>query len=249
MHTYLLYMMSTTFNLICTQQLDITDNKTLITFSTQTITGHVHYFHLTRNQFFALDDAFAVIDTNCGYTDFPLGQNIWLHYKYHKAVIYDTTHHGQSYFKFMNVQLYRRRIHRRVLSFLRSRSKPTVTPSRGVKRRRITCEDDYNSCDEGQGTNRQRPLSVAMRPTSEPSSIKGSTARGSTVHGPTHDAVMSADGKARAVLPQRNDSSVGRQHDINAFRAAPCDDLRTPDIFLDESGSSDCDSCLTMDCE
>ena len=241
--------MTARFNLICSQKLDITDNKTLITLSTQTINGHMHYFHLTRNQFLALDDALTLIDAKCGYTDFPLGQNIWFHYNYHKAVIYDAMQYGQSYFKFMNFQLYKRRSHRRVMSFLRSRSRRTVTPTRGVKRRRITREDDDDFDGEGQCANRQRPLSVAVRPTTEPSTVEGATARGSTVHGAANDAVVSPDGKARAVFPKRNDSSVGRQHDIKSFRAAPWDDLQTPDIFLDESSDTDCDSCLTMDCE
>lgn len=241
--------MSARFNLLCTQRIDVTDNKTLITLSTQTINGHMHYFHLTRNQFFALDDAFALIDTNCGHMDFPLGQNIWFRYHYHKPVIYDAMQYGQSYFKFMNFQLYRRRVHRRVMSFLRSRRKPTVTSTRGVKRRRITSESDDNSYDEGECANRKRPLSVAVQPTIKPSTLEGSAIRGSTVHGATDDALVSADGKTCVILPKRHDSSVGRQHDISAFRATPCDDLQTPDIFLDESSDSDCDSCLTMDCE
>ena len=242
--------MSTCFHLICMQKIDINESKALITLSTQSTNGHAHYFHLTRNQFFALNDAFALLDSNCSYTDFPLGQNIWFHHNHRKSIIYDTTRYRRSYFRFINFQLYKRHIHKRVMSFLRSRSKPKVTPNRGVKRLRVTCGDDDDEYGEGQTTNHQRPLSSVLRRTPEPSTAADCAAQQSTLHGPTQDAVVSADRKACVVLPQRKNSSVGWQHDAIPFQANTHNDLSTPDyVQLSESSDIDSDSCFTMDCE
>ena len=244
-------MMTACFNLLGTQRIDIDENKSLITFLTQTISGHTYYFHLTRGQAFALDDALAMINDNHHITDFPLGQNIWFHHDYQKSVMYDTTQYRQSYFKFINFQLYRRRIHWRVMSFLRSRSKPKVTSQRGVKRARRTSTDDDDSYSEGSSANHQRPLSIAMRPASTASTTKESTSKRPTSHGATYNAVVSNGGKTGDVFPQRNDTSARRQHDSITFQPTAISDPPTPDnIHLSDTDSdSDCNSSLAMDCE
>ena len=242
--------MSACFQLISTQKIEINESKTLVTLSSQNIDGHIHYFHLTRNQVFALNDAFALLDRHCAYTDFPLGQNMWFHYNHRKSMIYDTTRYGESYFRFFNFQLYKRRIHKRVMFFLRSRSKPKASPNRGVKRLRVTCADDDDSCGESQTPNHQRPLSVVVRRTVESSKTEDSGTEQSTLHGATQDAVVSPNREACAVLPEWKNPSVGGQYDDFPFQATTHNDFSTPDcIQLSESSDIDSDSCFPMDCE
>ena len=95
------------------------------------------------------------------------------------------------------------------MSFFRYRGKPTVTPDRGVKRARRTSASDDDAYGAGKTAYHQRPLSVVLRRTVEPSKIEDSAAQQSTLHGATQDAVVLADSDARTVLPQWKNSSVG----------------------------------------
>ena len=240
--------MTTCFNLLGTQKIDINENKSLITLLTQSINGHTYYFHLTREQYLAFDDTLTLINDNQHITDFPLGQNIWFHHDYQKSIIYDPTQYGQSYFRFINFQLYRRRIHWRVMSFLRSRSKPKVTSQRGVKRARRTSASDDDYYSEGPSANHQRPLSIAVRPAPKPQTTEDSTSKRAASYGATYNAVMSNDGKTSDVFSQRYNSGACGQYDTDTFRRTAISDPPTPDnIHLGECDDSDCDSCLIME--
>lgn len=241
--------MTACFHLVCTQKIDIDETKSVITFSTETINGHTYYLHLTRNQFFALDDAFALFENNKSFynTNIPLGDNLWFRHNYHASTIYNATHYGQSYFKFINFEIYKTRIHARVMSFLRSRSKPKVTLDRGVKRARLASTTDDDTDGAGPSANRQRPLSVAVRPASTSATITDIATQRATSYGAANNVIVPNAGKTRHVLPERDDSSVGRKNVPSAFSAATSADSESADDIL--LNNQWCDSCVVMDCE
>ena len=238
--------MAAHFSLINTQKIVIDKSRTTITLSTKTISGHTHYFDLTRNQFFALDDAITLMKYDWRQTSFPLGHNIWLRCSSnrsnsHDAVIYDATRYEQPYFRFINFEMYKRRVHQRVMSFLRLQHNTTGSRRRpcpvAVKRRRQETEDEGEDEDEDERSHGdesriaangvacyQRPLSIAMRPMPGPTTTTSGATHGASIHWSTDDAIVPASGQASPVLPQWNDTSAGRQNDCMAFSAPTCHD-------------------------
>ena len=260
--------MAAHFSLFNTQKIVIDKRRSTITLSTKTISGHSHYLHLTRNQFFALDDAITLMNYDWRQTSFPLGHNIWIRCsssrsKSHDAVIYNATRHGQPYFRFINFEVYKRRVHHRVMSFLRLQHNTTGWRRRhgaaaAVKRRRQETEDESEDEDEDErfhggedrgGESRiaangvachQRPLSIAMRPMPESTTTKIGATHGASIHWSTNNAIVPAAGQASPVLPQWNDPSAGRQNDCMAFSASTCHDSRAFDeIQLSECSGDD----------
>lgn len=217
--------MSACFRLIHTQKIDVDKNKTLVTLSTKSITGHVHYFHLSRNQFFAFDDAIALIDSNCSFNNYPLGNNIWLYHYGRHCTLYTNTASGQPYFKFTNFHLYKTRIHQRVMSFLRSSSEPDVT-SRRTKRQRSTTTDVN---DEGPPARHQRPLSIAVRPTLGSSTAQDSISCGSPSFGATDNVFMPTAESPPTVFPQRYYTATIGQYECTSIPPTICKDPQSPE--------------------
>ena len=112
--------MSYTLRLQNTQKVRLDKEKQIVIFQTKTLTGCVYYFPLSLHQFLALDDVMAYICVHSNATGYyPLGQHIWLHYYYQGAILYDNMKDARPYFKFDDFHLYKNRLHRKLLSFIR----------------------------------------------------------------------------------------------------------------------------------
>jgi hypothetical protein len=97
-------------------------NRERIIFETRHVNGARSSFFLSKEQFFALDDAIAFIDedNSFAYNNFPLGQNTWLYYDNDGANIYkNMENYNRIYFDFVSFYTYKRYTHSRLLSLIR----------------------------------------------------------------------------------------------------------------------------------
>ena len=254
--------MAARFSLVCTQEIAVDKSKTLLTLSTTGLDGCTHYFQLTRQQFFALDDVITLMhyDRNAQ-THLPLGQNVWIRCDHHghSVVIYRaTTRYEEPYFRFVNFNLYIRRVHKHIISFLRSQDRTgsrRTTQGRGLKRRRLEDSDDVDgeSSDAANGAAHcERPLSTAMRSAPRSPTIARGSPDGASLQRSTDNAVLPAVGQTSPVLPKRNNSNSGGQYDDMALPTSSCHDSCLPDCSCDDDyyyDEEETDSCIPMVCE
>lgn len=102
-----------------------------IWFQMRHVTGGNYHFILSREQFLALDDALIIIDNSHRYGDYPLGQHMWLRYHNDEVTLYrNTRHSGRIHFHFERFEDYKSYVHKRLYSFIDSKSAREVTRRR-----------------------------------------------------------------------------------------------------------------------
>ena len=251
--------MSVEFLLHNAQRASVDKSKSIITFETECLNGTVYYFHLSYDQFLALDDAITLICKGSRNAHYPLGQKLWLHYFYVGAVIYDNMKHGQPYFKFENFELYKRRIHRRLMSFIRRGRNGNVSGHAGDAirqrgesssgrlprwrtRRRQQCEESDES--ESEFPNSKRPLSVVLQPSHQSARTEKTYSMCGTSSRSTDNAVMSHPEETSSVLSERDYSNSCRWNDSLPVLSNFSGDISPPPTIDFGDYSFD-----TMDCQ
>ena len=172
-----------------------------ITFETRLASGRREHFILTKNQFLALDDALILIRESNSYGHYPLGQNVWMHYNAFDASLYKETANGARInFIFVCFEEYKRHTHNRLRSLI-------LLNCDGARRNR-------RRCGEAQNARCQRPLSVTMRSSHQPSSSKRSyRTEWKTASRSTDNVKLSHDDKTRSVLSKWDRTSPRRRSD------------------------------------
>ena len=256
-----LFIMSGNFLLHNTQRVSVDKSKSIITFETECLNNAIYYFHLSYDQFLALDDAIALICKGCRNAYYPLGQKLWLHHFYVGAVIYDNMKHGQSYFKFEYFEVYKSHIHRRLMSFIRATRNENVTAHRAgdemrqgelrwspsgrlqwKRRGRRRCGETDES--ESELPDSKRPLSAAVQSSHQSARTEKSDSLCETSSRSTDNAVVSRPGEASSVLSQGDNSNSCRWNDSLPVSPNFPGDISPPPAIDFGDYSSD-----TMECQ
>ena len=264
----LLFVMSINFLLHNTQRVSVDKSKSIITFETECLNGSIYYFHLSHDQFLALDDAIALILRGSRKGHYPLGQKLWLHYFYRGAVMYDNTKYGQQYFKFENFQVYKSFIHRRIMSFIRLTRNENVAASRagdekqqqqqqqqqgecrrslsGRRRRgrQWSSRHGENSESEGELPDCKRPLSVVLQPSHQSARTEKTDSERETSPRSTDNVVVSHPEEESSVLSEGDDSNSCWRNDSFPISSNFLCDIPLPETIDFGDYSSD-----TMDCQ
>ena len=244
--------MSYALRLQNTQKVRLDKELETVIFQTKTLTGCVYYFPLTLNQFLALDDILAYISVHSTATGhYPLGQSIWLQYYYHGAILYDNMKDGRPYFRFDDFHLYKNRLHRKLLSFLRH-DNSDAGGERGVKirnqvaatrKRHILSEED--GTDASEASHRKRPLSIVLQPKTASEKTECVTQKCNTLFSSSNNADLPPSGQACSVFSKRNGAGTRRRSDSDIASSHTSLSASSPDILCTEQwpslGAMECD--------
>ena len=220
-----------------------------ITFVTRHASGRRYNFVLTKNQFFALNDAILLIQRDNSYGHFPLGENVWIHYNAFDASLYkDPLGRERVYFTFACFEEYVKYTHRRILSLIRLNASTSATSmcsrrrGRGGRsilrgRRRVRKRGEAES--SSSPNKRPSPTSVQSSNRSPtPKRTCGGTRQ--TVPRTTDHAVMSLGGHSGPILPKWHHSNSRRECDSVSLMSYTSQDLSPPPSIeqCDASSSS-----------
>ena len=204
------------------QDIFVDKAKSRITFQTLYINGQDYYFHLSPQQFEAMDDAIIIINKHSHLRHFPLGQNMWLHYNGNQKTQLYVVHSTQRpFFKFEHFNHYKNNIHRKVMSLLRSVHDNELR-KRGRGRRRLQRQrrQRERSIDEAHQCTYSNEVQSSHRHTEN--GIKDR--REQAVFGATDDVDMSTRGDASPILSKRYNTSPWREcEEKNIFQSASSD--------------------------
>ena len=243
------FTMSCALRLQNTQKVRLDKEKRTVIFQTKTLTGCVYYFPLSVNQFLALDDILAYIcmhPTATGY--YPMGQNIWLHYYYQGAILYDNKKDARPYFKFDDFQLYKNRLHRKLLSFLRHDDGRRVTKTRHrlvAARKRVLEGEEDDGNDTSKTPDRQRPLPSESQPKTGSQETEDNTTTCNTLPSSPNNVDLPVAGQTCSVLPKRHSPNTRRWDDSDSASSHTSFSVASPDVLCAERWSS----LVEMDCD
>ena len=188
-----------------------------ITFETRHVSGRRYHFVLTKNQFLALDYVIALIQCDDTYGHYPLGQNMWLDYNPNCVRLYKQRSNGDRLkFHFVCFEEYKRHVHSRLRSLL------LLNRNEAGRRRR--------KYGESSTASNQRPLSIAMQPTHQPSTTKRRCwGERKAALWATDNVNMSHDDKACSILSERNSTNSRRRSDSFSSKSSLCSDFSSID--------------------
>ena len=173
----------------------------IVTFETRLACGRRYGFHLTINQFLALNDVLILIERQRNaYGHFPLGQGIWMHYNFSDASLYKESKHFQRRvnFVFASFEEYKRYTHKRLLSFVRKEEREAD---------RLAARSNGRGKDKDNTRGDKRPLSVVVQPRHRsPPSKRSCWEEREAVRRTTDDGDMSNFDEESTILPEWDDS-------------------------------------------
>ena len=171
-----------------------------ITFETRRASGRRYHFVMTRNQFLAFDDVIHLTEKSNSYGHYPLGQAMWMYYNAYVVKLYkETPNCGRIKFQFERFSEYKRYTHARLRSLIRFRGD-------GARRRRQRGESSVASY--------QRPLSVTMQSSNQPSTSKRNCwIKREASPRSANNANLPHDDEACSVLSERHYTNPRRRSD------------------------------------
>lgn len=234
-------MTSYHFNLHPIKSVTLNDSKTVITFETLFVNGHVYYFTMNKNEFLNFDEALYLISTDNFQGNIPIGDNMWFSF-FRKQDGYEIRLCQQRKDRFLyfdfdydSFQEYKKAIHWKLFSFLRLKA---------------TEHDDQR---ERQKDNRYRSQHVksvhGKRPLSDETTRSyqftrnGETCERESSPGTTNDVNMSPVDETSTVFSKWCDSTSGRKDNSFDNGESDFDDLQSPEAvqLLDKSLSIEVD--------
>ena len=218
-------MRPTIFHLNTVQSVNLDSARDTIIFETQCVTSSTYYFTLTREQFFAFDDALYMIERGNMQGHFPLGQDIYFSYhndrRGHERRLIKRRRQDRPdiTFDFVAFTDYIKSVHHRIISFLRWGDQAT----RRKQRRRHRAKKDRSI-----SSSRKRSLPDGCESASE-STTTGKTCDGKITPGPSDNALMSPALETSTIFPERSSSNYGRRTDSTLIETTISHDLQSPE--------------------
>ena len=200
------------------QSVAVDSDKTRVTFRNVSADGRIHYFNLISDEYENFNDCLNFIF--CGNTtldtdgDYWLGTKVWLYNDgYKKARLYLRHFLRRPFFIFYDLRNYFHHIHRKVLSFLRSKEDTNVAYNKrstvGRRKRRSSKTGDHSDVLTKRANPNEMCREFGFTIPREESSVQAEE----TLHEEAEDADMCDGGNSSAIFSTRSNTSSWREND------------------------------------
>ena len=229
------------------QSVTISQETEEVIFTTRHTNGRWYYFPLTKNQFLNFNDILTLGDSQRHTSGhFPLGKKLWLYYDT-EVTLYRASKDNRPHFKFQSFPHYRRYVHERILSLLRSSNAPMGRQRRSNRASNAAMGKQRRSNRASRSIN-QRSLPGVVQTVARSPSPKRLRGEWESLPRSTNDAVVSHPKEESAIFPQRNNTnSRWRIESSSSSENEEGDSFDSVEVQLSDSYSADISNSYSAD--